>query len=390
VLIAALPADNYLEIYKEGVVLKTKVSGRAHPKRGRSEPNPRLLSLICVAALALPLLGCGGGSETSSPSSPQNPVPIISALSPSSAPAGSREISLMIIGSNFLSGSVVRWNGADRATSYVNNMRLTASVSPDDLSSSGEASVTVYNPAPGGGTSGRAVFRITAVDPISLLTTSLPAAFHTKEYDYSMKASGGIPPYSWSIAGGSLPEGLDLSDSGDISGTAPVVADNTTSNFEIRISDDAYQPNTLNQSLSILVRADSLGRNETCGTATPVSNGVIGASISPLGDIDVFSFQGTAGNAVEIETYARRLDLQGGSGGDTFFIENQLDTFLELLDSDCNRMTSNDDIDLGVIQDSLISNFVLPYTGTYFIRVSDLRGDGRPDFPYELHLSGAD
>jgi len=371
-------------------VLKIIPNCRTHPRRSRGASNLRILSVICIAAIALPLLGCGGSSQTSTPPNPQNPVPIISALSPSSAPAGSREISLVIIGSNFLSGSVVRWNDADRATSYINNTRLTASVSPDDLSSSGEASVTVYNPAPGGGNSSRAVFRITAVDPISLLTTSLPAAYHTKEYDYSMKASGGIPPYSWSIAGGSLPEGLDLSDSGDISGTAPVVADNTTSDFEIRISDDAYQSNTLNQSLSIVVRADSPGRNETCSTATPISSGIIGASISPLGDIDVFSFQGTAGNSVEIETYARRLDIRGGSGDDTFFVENQLDTFLELLDSDCKRLTSNDDVDLGVIQDSLISNFILPYTGTYFIRVSDLRGDGRPDFPYELHLSGAD
>ena len=32
----------------------------------------------------------------------------------------------------------------------------------------------------------------------------------------------------------------------------------------------------------------------------------------------------------------------------------------------------------------------LPYTGTYFIRVRDFRGDGRPDLIYELSLSGAD
>ena len=30
------------------------------------------------------------------------------------------------------------------------------------------------------------------------------------------------------------------------------------------------------------------------------------------------------------------------------------------------------------------------YDGTYYIRVSDLRGDGRPDFIYDLSLSGAD
>ena len=67
-----------------------------------------------------------------------------------------------------------------------------------------------------------------------------------------------------------------------------------------------------------------------------------------------------------------------------------LDSFLELLDSSCAHLTYDDDISPGVIQDSLISNYTLPNTGTYYIRVSDLRGDGRPDFIYELHLSGAD
>ena len=43
----------------------------------------------------------------------------------------------------------------------------------------------------------------------------------------------------------------------------------------------------------------------------------------------------------------------------------------------------------GVIQDLLIEKFTLPSTGTCYIRVSDLRGDGRPDFIYESHLSGA-
>ena len=67
----------------------------------------------------------------------------------------------------------------------------------------------------------------------------------------------------------------------------------------------------------------------------------------------------------------------------------------------------DDDIDPGVVQDSLIrissdpfpattdsggkrAPTALPYTGTYFIRVRDFRGDGRPDFIYDLTLSGAD
>ena len=147
--------------------------------------------------------------------------------------------------------------------------------------------------------------------------------------------------------------------------------------------DSSYHPGTATKALNLLVRAGSLGRNETCGTATPISNGVIRASISPYGDVDVYSFQGTAGSLVTIETYAQRLTLYG----DPSVTDDFLDTFLELLNSSCVQIDYNDDISSG-LTDSLISGY-LPYTGTYYIRVSDLRGDGRPDFIYDLHLSGA-
>jgi hypothetical protein len=89
---------------------------------------------------------------------------------------------------------------------------------------------------------------------------------------------------------------------------------------------------------------------------------------------------------VTIEIYAQRLDIYGDGADDR---DVYLDSFLELLNSSCNQIAFDDDIDNGVLQDSLIQDFVLPATGTYYIRVSDLRGDGRPDFIYDLHLSGA-
>lgn len=354
----------------------------------RSNPPLRLLAVGCITALVLSIAGCGGGSSSSS--APQNPVPRITSLTPDTALAGSRELTLIVTGTNFVSGSVVRWNGSSRATVYTSNSRLTATITPEDLSSAGEKSIQVFNPAPGGGTSNSVSFQVTSPAPLSILTTSLPATHHNKEYDYTLQASGGIPPYSWSITGGSLPEGLNLSDGGKISGTPPAVAEDAFSDFEVQVSDDAFQPNALTQSLGILVRAAVLGRNDTCGTASPISNGVLNASISPLGDIDVYSFQGTVGSVIEIETYAQRQKLGGNPDNVVINADAYLDTYLELLDSNCERLKYNDDINSGINTDSLISGYVLPYTGTYYIRVSDLRGDGRPDFGYELDLSGAD
>ncbi|MBN1570567.1 MAG: pre-peptidase C-terminal domain-containing protein [Acidobacteria bacterium] len=369
--------------------LNAKPSCNIFSRQPEAYHSLRVLVVGCLSTLLLAITGCGGSKSSSSSSSSsvtRNPVPTVASISPYNAPAGSRPLTLTVTGTNFISGSVVQWSGASRTTSYVNSTRLTAQITPDDLASTGTASVSVFNPSPGGGTSGSLTFRITSVSPLSILTALLPDGANSKAYSYSLQASGGITPYTWSVSSGSLPDGLTLSSDGTISGTPPVVADNTYYDFTIRLSDYAYQANTLTKPLSIRVRSDSLGRNDTCSAATPVSNGVIRASISPYADVDVYSFQGTAGKEVVLETYAQRLTLYGDSSSTDVF----LDTFLELLDSNCSRLYYNDDIDSGLIQDSRISGYALTQTGTYYIRISDLRGDGRPDFIYELHVSGAD
>src|SRR5258705_10902624 len=45
--------------------------------------------------------------------------PTLTTLSPSSAVAGGPAFTLTVNGSNFVSGSVVRWNGANRTTTFV-------------------------------------------------------------------------------------------------------------------------------------------------------------------------------------------------------------------------------------------------------------------------------
>jgi peptidoglycan/xylan/chitin deacetylase (PgdA/CDA1 family) len=90
-----------------------------------------------------------------------NPVPTISSLSPSSATAGGASFTLIVNGSNFINGSTVRWNGSSRTTTFVSATQLTAAITAADITIAGSASVTVFNPTPGGGTSGALTFPIT-------------------------------------------------------------------------------------------------------------------------------------------------------------------------------------------------------------------------------------
>jgi hypothetical protein len=82
-----------------------------------------------------------------------NPVPVTMSTSPATATAGGAAFTLQVTGANFVPGAVVRWNGANRTTTYVSSTQVNASITAADIASAGTASVTVFNPTPGGGTS---------------------------------------------------------------------------------------------------------------------------------------------------------------------------------------------------------------------------------------------
>ena len=92
-----------------------------------------------------------------------NPAPKVSSISPTNASAGSGDFILDVTGSNFISSSVVRWNGVDLATVYFSSTELKATVPAANISTAGSASVTVFTPKPGGGISLALTFNIAVV-----------------------------------------------------------------------------------------------------------------------------------------------------------------------------------------------------------------------------------
>ena len=88
------------------------------------------------------------------------PLPALTSLSTSSAPAGGPGFTLSLTGSNFTTGSIVLWNGRPRATSPVSATRITAAILASDLATPGAAQVSVFNPLPGGGMSNAMPFTI--------------------------------------------------------------------------------------------------------------------------------------------------------------------------------------------------------------------------------------
>jgi hypothetical protein len=94
-------------------------------------------------------------------------------------------------------------------------------------------------------------FLLNITPALQITTTSLPDGSIGVFYNAPLAVFGGIPPYSWTIVQGSLPNGLTLNaTSGVISGT-PTGAG--TSSFTVQVSDSETPAATATASLSIVI-----------------------------------------------------------------------------------------------------------------------------------------
>ncbi len=106
---------------------------------------------------------------------------------------------------------------------------------------------------------------------------------------------------------------------------------------------------------------------------------IINGTLDQPNGVDVFRFEGRAGQSVAVETRARQL----GSA---------LDTVITLADSRGKILATHDDLTnvfTGLLTDPCDSalNTRLPADDTYEVRVRDTRGKGGPDFHYRLRIS---
>jgi hypothetical protein len=254
-----------------------------------------------------------------------------------------------------------------------------------------------------------------------ITTTALPDGAAGVPYNVTLQATGGTPPLMWSRTAGSLPSGLLLdAATGNISGIPN--GSPGPSPFTMQVDDSASSPPDT-QALSINILFALAGRNDSVATATPLFNGTARASISPYTDpvnttpanpdVDVYQITATAGSIVEIRICARSLT----DPRCTLATPSPLDSVIEIVDMNGVRFTTgcrnegtddgvtgladttptlfddtclNDDITLGVVQDSKLE-FQVPGTGTviFYVRVFDWRGDARPDLLYDIIISGA-
>src|SRR5882724_4686220 len=144
-----------------------------------SVPNPptvtvRATSVVNAAAAAFAAVNI------------TNPIPAVTTISPNSAESGGAAFTLTVNGSNFVTGSSVRWNGSDRPTAFISASQVSAQIPASDIAVARTAAITVFNPAPGGGFSDFLTFTITG----PTITTISPNSADTGGAAFTLTVNG--------------------------------------------------------------------------------------------------------------------------------------------------------------------------------------------------------
>jgi hypothetical protein len=106
---------------------------------------------------------------------------------------------------------------------------------------------------------------------------------------------------------------------------------------------------------------------------------IAGGQMNSAGDVDVYRFNGRAGEQIVAEVAARRID-------------SPMDSSLRLTDASGNEVASNDDFEdkaNGLLTHHADSRIEarLPKSGAYYLHVSDTQRQAGPDIAYRLRVA---
>ena len=156
-------------------------------------------SIISGIGVSVTIGGTGGGGGGG------NPVPVLFSINPSSVTVGSPGFIMNLTGTNFIPSSIVRFNGSNRQTEFIDQNHLRAEIPSSDLTTPGVFPITVFNPSPGGGESNSLNFTVN--NPIPTLTLINPSSVTVGSPGFTMTLTGSnfIPSSVVRFAGSDRP-----------------------------------------------------------------------------------------------------------------------------------------------------------------------------------------
>lgn len=147
----------------------------------------------------------GGGTSNAVTFTVNNPVPTTTSITPTAVIAGAPDTTVTVNGANFVGTSEIQINGASLSALVVSATQLQATIPAARLASAGVLSVTVANPAPGGGVSNAQSFTVN--NPVPTLTTLSPPTVDVGSPGVTLTLSGSnfVSTSTASVGGTSVP-----------------------------------------------------------------------------------------------------------------------------------------------------------------------------------------
>jgi hypothetical protein len=255
-------------------------------------------------------------------------------------------------------------------------------------------------------------FYLNVIGKLTILPSFLPPVATSSNVLFGLPSSGGNAPLQWSVASGTLPSGLKFATNGDLGllSGSPTTAGSYTFTIALSDANTGNLHQNASQQYTLLVKSPAqIGRNDSPAVATPVSSLSLLASISPFSDpssagpdVDFYSASAVPGSIVQIYASPNNDFVQPPE-------PNSLQPVIEVTDSTGTRYQTcapaevfpgqlfnlpciNDFPGISVTMQGNGYSFQVPGTGTapvtFNIRISDGRGDARPDFIYTFSLFG--
>ena len=91
--------------------------------------------------------------------------------------------------------------------------------------------------------------------PLVIADEALPAMDAGVEFHMLLHATGGVPPYVWSVAGGDVPEGVTLTPEGLLAGRPATPG---TFTFTLKVEDSGHPAHTITKDFRAVVAASML------------------------------------------------------------------------------------------------------------------------------------
>ena len=250
---------------------------------------------------------------------------------------------------------------------------------------------------------------------LTILSSSLPPITTGAKTWISLDSAGGgggtSGAFTWTITSGALPPGMNFTSAGNqatITGTATTTG---TYNFTIHVVDGnaGSLQQTLSYPMTMVVKDPlQIGRNDSIATATPVSNISLLASVSPFSDpqsaapdADYYSVSAAPGSIVQVYVSANNDFLQPPETNSMLPVIEIVDAngtryqtcgYYGVLPGQVNNLPCINRLPGNQYLSSNYYAFQVPGSGNtaikFYVRISDERGDARPDFIYTFGIYG--